>query len=247
MPAFDSSPALLGVGYILGPRIAAYMLGGAVLSWFVVIPGIGFFGTGAADPVFPAETKLIAEMPLTGTDSIYNSYIRYIGAGAVVIGGLISLFKSFPTILSSFWHVVTGIFGAGRRSRDRTQKDFPFILLILIIAGLGGRTDQTLANLSLLTDPALAGCDVRIDDGLEEVVRVGEDTVLQGAPGDVVSLVPLGVPAEGVVTEGLKYPLRRETLHPHTSRGVSNRMETTTATVSVKKGVLLCIHTRSNE
>jgi thiamine pyrophosphokinase len=118
---------------------------------------------------------------------------------------------------------------------------------IRIIAGLGGRTDQTLANLSLLADPALEGRDVRIDDGREQALRVGKNTVLQGAPGDVVSLLPLGVPAEGVVTEGLKFPLRGETLLPHRSRGVSNRMLDSTASVNVERGVLLCIHTRSTE
>jgi thiamine pyrophosphokinase len=116
---------------------------------------------------------------------------------------------------------------------------------ILILAGLGGRTDQMLANLSLLTDPALSEYDIRIDDGLEEVVRVGEETVLHGAPGDIVSLLPLGVPAEGVATEGLKYPLRGEILAPHKTRGVSNRMQSNKATISVERGVLLCIHTRS--
>jgi thiamine pyrophosphokinase len=116
---------------------------------------------------------------------------------------------------------------------------------ILILAGLGGRTDQTLANLSLLADPDLAGCDIRIDDGFEEAVRIGRKTVLHGTAGDVVSLLPFGVPAEGVVTEGLRYPLRGETLLPHKTRGVSNRMLSDTAAVSVERGVLLCIHTRS--
>jgi thiamine pyrophosphokinase len=116
---------------------------------------------------------------------------------------------------------------------------------IRIVAGLGGRTDQILANLSLLSDPALAEFDIRIDDGREEVVRAGEETALVGSPGDTISLLPLGIPAEGVVTRGLQYPLRGETLFPYKTRGVSNRMQSTTATVSVERGVLLCIHTRS--
>jgi len=115
---------------------------------------------------------------------------------------------------------------------------------ILVIGGLGGRTDQTLANLSLLANPAWSGADIRIDDGCEEVFRVGIDTILQGTAGDVVSLLSLGIPAEGVRTEGLRYPLRGETLFPFRTRGVSNRMLSDAATISVGKGVLLCIHTR---
>ncbi len=130
----DSSPALLGIGYILGPRIAAYMLGGAVLSWFVLIPSMGFFGAEATTPIYPQMEKIIPNM---SPSDLYESYIRYIGAGAVAIGGLISLFKSFPTIIASLWHVATGIFGRGGSSRARTEKDLPFSLVLLIIGGLG--------------------------------------------------------------------------------------------------------------
>lgn len=130
----ESSPALLGIGYILGAKIAAYMLAGALLGWFVLIPAIAFFGADSSSAVFPAEEgSLIASM---SPSQLHENYVKYIGAGAVAIGGLIALFKSVPTILSSFWHVVSGIFGGGR-SRDRTDKDFPFILLLLIVVGLG--------------------------------------------------------------------------------------------------------------
>jgi thiamine pyrophosphokinase len=115
---------------------------------------------------------------------------------------------------------------------------------VLIIGGLGGRTDQTLANLSLLADPSRAGTAIVLDDGCEEVLRIGPKTVLHGTAGDIVSLLPFGVPAEGVRTEGLRYPLRDETLLPFNSRGVSNRMLSDTAVISVEKGLLLCIHTR---
>lgn len=129
----ESSPALLGVGYILGARVAGYMLAGAVLSWFVLIPAIAFFGAGTTESIYPEMHKIIPQME---PQDFYKRYVRYIGAGAVAIGGLISLFKSFPTILSSFWHLVTGLF-AGRGKRPRTEKDFPFPLLLLIIGGLG--------------------------------------------------------------------------------------------------------------
>jgi thiamine pyrophosphokinase len=116
---------------------------------------------------------------------------------------------------------------------------------ILVIAALGGRIDQTLANLSLLADPALDGRDVRFDDGREEVIRVGRGLTLRGEPGDIVSLLPFGNRVRGIVTQGLQYPLRGETLLPHRTRGVSNRMVQREATIFVEKGDLLCIHTRS--
>ncbi len=116
---------------------------------------------------------------------------------------------------------------------------------IRILAGLGGRTDQTLANLFLLTDPALENLDVRIDDGREEAFRVGKETAVLGAAGDLISLVPVGIPAEGVTTDGLKFPLRGETLIPFRTRGISNQMLGERAAIKVENGVLLCIHTRS--
>jgi len=116
---------------------------------------------------------------------------------------------------------------------------------ILVVGALGGRTDQTLANLSLLADPALRKFDIRIDDGLEEALCVRENAVLHGAPGDMVSLIPFGIAAEGVVTKGLQYPLRDETLVSSRTRGVSNRMTEIEAEISLERGVLLCIHTRS--
>jgi len=130
----DSSPALLGVGYILGIRISAYMLAGAVLGWFVLIPAIAFFGAGSAAPVFPEKELLIGAM---SPYKLYDNYVRYIGAGAVAIGGLLSLLQSFPTIASSLWHIATGLFSGDRGVRTRTEKDFPFPLLLVIIVALG--------------------------------------------------------------------------------------------------------------
>lgn len=129
----DSSPAMLGVGYILGPRIAAYMLSGAVLSFFVLIPSIGFFGADVVGPVYPESSTPIAQMT---PHELWEQYIRYIGAGAVAVGGLISLFKSFPTILASFWHVLSGMFRRSRGGKSRTEKDIPFPLLMLAIGGI---------------------------------------------------------------------------------------------------------------
>lgn len=132
--ALGAEPALLGVGYILGIRIAAYMMAGAALAWFVLIPGIAYVGQHLETPVFPEQDKLIGAM--TPKD-IHGAYIRYIGAGAVAIGGLLSLFKSFPTIVTSVWHVTTGVFGRKSGSGERADRDLPFILLVLITGGLG--------------------------------------------------------------------------------------------------------------
>ena len=129
----DSSPALLGVGYILGARIAGYMLGGAILSWFILIPAVAFFGSGMSEAVFPETSKLIGDMT---PQEIYKAYIRYIGAGAVAIGGLISLFKSIPTIMSSIWHVASGVFRPAKGPKLRTDRDIPFTLLLAIVGGL---------------------------------------------------------------------------------------------------------------
>jgi len=129
----DSSPALLGVGYILGARIAAYMLAGAVLSWFVLIPAIGHFGAASLSPVFPEPTRLIGDM---SPDDVYRAYVKYIGAGAVAVGGLISLFTGMPTIVSSFWHVTKGVLRRGAETVDRTQRDIPSPILLLVIAAV---------------------------------------------------------------------------------------------------------------
>ncbi|MCC6348577.1 MAG: oligopeptide transporter, OPT family [Candidatus Eisenbacteria bacterium] len=94
--AAEISPELLGVGYIIGPKISAVMCGGGVLAYLVLIPLIKFFGGGLLEPLAPG-TKLISEM---GPNEIRGAYVLYIGAGAVAAGGIISLFRSLPLI----WH-----------------------------------------------------------------------------------------------------------------------------------------------
>ncbi len=118
---------------------------------------------------------------------------------------------------------------------------------LVLVGALGGRIDQTLANLFLLTSPALAGLDARLDDGSEEVFILRERAVVHGQPGDTLSLLPLGAPARGVVTQGLRYPLHGETLLPEKSRGVSNELTGEQATIHVEEGILICVHTRHKE
>lgn len=93
----DTYPALLGVGYIIGPAISGQMLAGGIMAWLVMIPMIGFFGGGAQAVLSPAEAP-ISQLDAWG---IWEGYIRYIGAGAVAAGGLITLVKTLPMLFSS--------------------------------------------------------------------------------------------------------------------------------------------------
>jgi putative OPT family oligopeptide transporter len=93
------SAALFGVGYILGPRIAAIMVGGGLLSSLIIIPAIAWWGDGQTAPLYPETVKLIADM---APGEIWTRYVRYIGAGAVATGGLITLIRSIPTMIESF-------------------------------------------------------------------------------------------------------------------------------------------------
>ena len=132
----EISPALLGVGYIIGPRIASIMAAGGVLSFLVLIPAINFFGQGMTG-ILPPGDKPIRSM---STDEIYSSYILYIGAGAVAAGGIISLFRSLPTI----WHGLKGglkdlkggqaaAAGAPRTDRDLSMKFVLAGILLLVV------------------------------------------------------------------------------------------------------------------
>ncbi|HET9911331.1 MAG TPA: thiamine diphosphokinase [Anaerolineales bacterium] len=117
---------------------------------------------------------------------------------------------------------------------------------ILIVAALGGRLDQTLANIMLLADPRLSGFDVRLDDGVEEIFLCRDQARVQGRSGDIVSLLPWQGGVTEVQTQNLKYPLRRETLYPDKTRGVSNEMLGEMASVSIDSGLLLVVHRRQS-
>jgi len=95
----DLSAALFGVGYILGPRIAAVMVGGGLLSWLVIIPAIAYWGDARTEPFFPETVQIIRDM---SASEIWSRYVRYIGAGAVATAGIITLIRSIPVMISSF-------------------------------------------------------------------------------------------------------------------------------------------------
>jgi len=115
---------------------------------------------------------------------------------------------------------------------------------ILIIAALGNRLDQTLGNISLLSDSRLATLDVRLDDGVEEVFFCRDSSRVEGRRADIVSLIPWNGAVEGIRTNGLRWPLNNETLYPEKTRGISNEMLEAVAEVSIEVGSLLITHRR---
>ncbi len=124
----EISPELLGVGYIIGPRIASIMAAGGVLSYLLLIPMIKFFGDSLSVPLAPGTT-LIRDM---GPDDIRGAYVLYIGAGAVAAGGLVSLARSMPTIWSGLKGGLTGMGkGGAADSGLRTEQDIPLKWVVL--------------------------------------------------------------------------------------------------------------------
>lgn len=114
---------------------------------------------------------------------------------------------------------------------------------IIILGALGGRIDHALANLALLAMPQLEGIPTRIWDGASLTWLATGTVEIQGAPGDTVSLIPWGGDVCGIVTQGLAYPLRGETLRMGPSRGVSNVLTDACAHVAIGAGKLLIVHT----
>ena len=131
-------PSLAGVGFICGPKISSYMLAGGALSWFVLMPAIALFGADLIDPIPPATQTISAILadPEQGPGGLWTNYIKYIGAGAVAAGGVISLIKTFPLIIRTFKQAMASM-GKKHENKNvvRTQQDLPMsVLLILILA-----------------------------------------------------------------------------------------------------------------
>ena len=127
-------PALLGVGYIVGPKIASYMFVGSLMGWMVIIPMICLFGPDTW--MYPAaEGTTIAQLYANGgAAAIWSTYVKYIGAGAIATGGIISLIKSLPLIVTTFRDSMKSMKGSKSTSTARTAQDLPmqFILLGVI-------------------------------------------------------------------------------------------------------------------
>ena len=115
---------------------------------------------------------------------------------------------------------------------------------VIILAALGGRLDQTLGNIALISDLRPSTCNLKLDDGIEEIFFCRDECEINGKPGDLVSLIPWQGEVAGIVTTNLKWTLQDETLYPQKTRGISNEMLDDTATVQIKSGLLLVIHRR---
>lgn len=123
----DVLPSLLGVGYICGPKISSYMMAGGAVSWFVLMPLIFMFGVANPHALFPASQA----MAKLGTSDIWGSYIKYIGAGAVAAGGIMSLIKSLPLIVRTFAKAFTQ-YGKGMAEEvTRTTRDLPMKVVLI--------------------------------------------------------------------------------------------------------------------
>ncbi len=113
---------------------------------------------------------------------------------------------------------------------------------IIILAALGGRMDQTLANIALLADLRLSTFDIRLSDSMEEIFFCRDQAKVEGRSGDIVSLIPWQGEVTGVFTENLRWHLHHETLYPDKTRGISNEMTADVASVQIRSGLLLIIH-----
>jgi len=135
----DLSPEYLGVGYVIGPRIAGTMVAGGVLSWLVFLPLLSILGNFITEP-FPPIHPNFANNPATGRPflisemnpgQLWSAYIRYIGAGAVLASGLITLARTIPTIVSSARGSLKDLSaGVGQGSQTRTERDVPMAVVL---------------------------------------------------------------------------------------------------------------------
>lgn len=129
-------PAVMSVGYICGARISSYMFAGGILSWLVIIPLIVLFGADIT--LYPGEAPIGEMFAKGGAGAIWGTYIRYIGAGALAAGGIISLIKSLPLIIKTFGGAIKSVTGvkSGPDERMRTAKDINIKTVIIAIAAL---------------------------------------------------------------------------------------------------------------
>ena len=145
-------------------------------------------------------------------------------------------------------------------ARYPTHKDFTDLELalqharqrgadeVLVLAAMGGRWDQTLANVLLPAGREFADLTVRLIDGNQEIslIRPGQALEIPGEKGDTLSLIPLLGDAYGITTQGLEYPLSGETLYFGSTRGISNVMQENRVSITLQTGLLLCVVIHSN-
>ena len=140
-----------------------------------------------------------------------------------------------------------------RYSRDKDETDLELAINkaielnpkeIVIVAALGGRVDQMLGNIALLSNIQLSTINIKLDDGVEEIFFCRDQVQVHGGSGDIVSLIPWQGAVTGIQTENLRWPLDNETLHPDKTRGISNEMTDDVASIKNSSGILLVVHTR---
>jgi putative OPT family oligopeptide transporter len=151
--AASVSPALIGVGYILGIRIATVMVAGGLISALILIPGINLWGADLTAPVFPEQELLIRDMT---SHQIWNRYVRYIGAGAVAMAGIMTLIASFPIMLRSFRLALGHLGEDGQADQSRTNRDLSLktvgfavlaiVAVLTFVPGILGYLDSTPAR-----------------------------------------------------------------------------------------------------
>ena len=223
------------------------------------MPRIVIFANGELPDFDAARALLQPGDYLIAADGGVNHLLKMGILPEIVIGDLDSIDDD------TLFQLTSAEVNIEQYSEDKDETDIELALRyavelqptsILIVGALGGHLDQTLANLSILTDPLLPKIDIRLDDGAEEVffcrasadkggqVASSSQGEVRGRSGDNVSLIPWHGSVEGVVTEGLQWPLYGETLYPEKSRGVSNVMLGESASVKIEKGLLLVVHRR---
>lgn len=172
------------------------------------------------------EMDLIPDMLVGDLDSIQPDYLKSLNAAKVEI-------KQYPVAKD-----LTDLEIAIQQTKDLNPEQ------IVIVGGMGGRFDHALANVLLLAKYTQPELSVMMDDGSVQIMVIKEKQVIYGKAGNLVSLIPIDESVTGISTTGLAYPLQDAVLALGESRGISNVMLGERANVSLKTGMLLCIHTR---
>lgn len=211
---------------------------------FLFIKRVMIFANGEVPDIEKAASILRSDDLMIAADGGMRHALALGVTPQVLIGDLDSLPSSFD--LEKFTGTVI------RHPRDKNETDLELAIQyaleqhperIVILGALGGRLDQTLGNISLLS----GGADIRFDDGVEEVLCCREKCEVEGTTGDTVSLIPWQGEAGGIRTAGLKWPLQDETLYPQKTRGISNEMTAARAVIQVRTGLLLIVHRRRDQ
>ena len=211
------------------------------------MPRVVIFANGHLPELETARALLQADDYIIAADGGANHLMKMGILPEIVIGDLDSVDEDILFELTSAEVRIE------QYSEDKDETDIQLALhyaielqpaSILIVGALGGRLDQTLANLSILTDPTLPGIDIRLDDGIEEAFFCRKQAEVRGRSGDTVSLIPWNGPVEGIATDGLQWPLYGETLFSNQSRGISNVLLGEAALVRIQSGLLLIVHRR---